>query len=572
MSDTIHGYRSTPVDLLVDAARATEIKQEAMRLRSITLDDRQTRDLELMLGGACAPLDGYMGREDYESVLERQCLANGTFFPRPFTLDLDADTAGSLQGEERVVLRDDEGAMLAILTLGDVWQPDWRRERAILHPDGATHGEETIADEGSAPYALGGRIEGISRPLHHDYPDLRVTPMGLKAELKAGGWTRMIVVDPSAELPPSGHRTIAAIARELGALVLLHPVMDAIRSTELELHRRVKQYRSLLAHYPSGGARLALLPLNPSGSGAREWLWRAFVHHRCGATHYFLDPRDMELGKGVAGSVPMRDLASACKDHLGLELLSVLDLRIPAEDLAGANPMPIGAPGSDGAWSEGLMAGEGDAKCDTSGVTCFFTGLSGAGKSTVARALAAQLSKLGRTVTLLDGDLVRRHLSSELTFSKEHRDLNIRRIGYVASEITRHGGIAICAPIAPYRVTRAAVRSLIEAEGGFLEIHVSTPLEVCEQRDPKGLYAKAHAGLIKDFTGINDPYEAPEHPEIAIDTSVMGVEAAVALILTELRRRGAILDSSPAMDEGILDRTQTRRRMIARQGGSADVG
>lgn len=539
MKQVAFEQRNEVADLLVSDARAIELKREAIGLRSIDLDDRQICDIELLLSGAYAPLRGFMSREDYESVLNEQRLVNGEFLPMPITLSADAATAESLQIAERVVLRDDEGAMLAVLTVEDVWMPDRRREYEILHPTREFHAGTGAPIDLPRPYAIGGRLEGISLPVHHDHPDLRISPRHLSAELESSGMERAIVVDPASELPPLRHRAIAAVAQELNALVLFQPAIGAVRPTDLEHHRRIKLYRSALSHYPPGRARLALLPLVQRSTGERELLWRALVYRNSGATHLFVDPGDYGLAQGAEGAAQVRALTARYGADIGVDILSISDLRTPAEDLEDAVAIPEPGPRTADAIQTVTWASDWKRR-RSQGITCFFTGFSGAGKSTLARALAARLANVGREVTLLDGDLVRRHLSSELTFSKEHRDLNIRRIGYVASEIVRHGGIAICAPIAPYRITRAAVRDMIEAVGSFLEIHVATPLEVCQQRDPKGLYAKANAGLIKQFTGIDDPYEAPEHPEIRIDTSQINVPDATAIILAEVRRRGCI--------------------------------
>lgn len=550
MNETVSRHRSEPVDLLVGEVRAAELKKEATGLRSIDLNDRQMCDIELLLSGALAPLGGFMNRSDYESALLNQRLANGAFFPMPITLDVDAALAKSLNRGERVVLRDDEGAMLALLTVEDVWAPDRQRERELICPNGerdATLGEPVELAE---LYAVGGQLEGISLPVHHDYPDLRTTPKRLWTELRASGMDRVIVVDPAADLPPQRHQAIGAVARELQALILMQPAIGCVRPTDLAQHRRIKQYRSALSCYAAGSARLALLALVPRGTGSRALLLQAIVHRNSGATHLLVDPSDYGLGDGAEGSAAVRDLAVRLEADIGIELLSSSDLGNPAEDLNTVDQNmdeEMGLP--PGQDAVGAIRSGGDRRSKSGGFTCFFTGLSGAGKSTVARALAARLATLGRPVTLLDGDLVRRHLSSELTFSKAHRDLNIQRIGFVASEITRHGGIAICAPIAPYRVTRGMVRGMVEAVGEFLEIHVATPLAVCEQRDPKGLYAKAHAGLIKDFTGIDDPYEVPEQPELTIDTSRTSVDAAIALVLSELRRRNCLDDLEPDLHE-----------------------
>lgn len=531
--------RTTPMTrpLIVSDARAGELKQEAMRLESITLSAAQLCDLELLLTGAYAPASGHPARQGCERQPPAG-QAEGTE-PHPLQIALDIEAAGAetLGLGQRVVLRDDEGAMLAVLMIEDVQDSIMAANGSVTQASDAASPPLPKPESEAPRLRIGGSVEGLGIPVHHDYPELRVMPASLAEEPRRRGLRRMIIVDSAAELTQRAHQAVGAIASEIDALVVLQIADAGLQPTDLRLHRSVRDCREALRHYPAGRARLALLPVISKGEDSQELLRRAAIYGNYGATHCVFDPRGYGLGSGAEGSAALSKLGAPPLLEPAVDLISVLDLTSPADELAADGG--AGQPRS----SHPRGAHRPDSVTRRRGATCFFTGLSGAGKSTVARALAARLGQLGHSVSLLDGDIIRKHLSSELTFSKEHRDLNIRRIGYVASEVTRHGGIAICAPIAPYRITRATVRGMVESLGEFLEIHVSTPLQICEKRDPKGLYAKAHAGLIKDFTGVSDPYEEPEHPEIAIDTSQIDVEDAVARIVAELRARGCLRDS-----------------------------
>ncbi|NEV62844.1 adenylyl-sulfate kinase [Thiorhodococcus minor] len=514
--------------------RARALKQEATRLESISLTAAQLCDIELLLTGAYAPVTRLMTRQDLGPEPAASQIGRVARPQLQVFLEVNAASASKLSLGQRVVLRDDEGAMLAVLTIEDIWDPRMAAKDALPQATEATPQALPTPETEARCLRVGGSIEGIGTPGRHDYPELRVTPSWLAEEPRRRRLQRMILVDSAAELTQTAHQAVAAIAAEIDALVVLQIADDGLQPTDLRLHRAVRECREALRQYPAGRAQLALLPLVSKGNDVHELLRRAAVYGNYGATHCILDPRDYGLGSGAEGSAALSKLSAEGLLKTSMTLISSLDLTGPAGGLtADRGAGRPHASHSRGARRSGRVPGR-------RGATCFFTGLSGAGKSTVARALAARLGQLDRTVSLLDGDIIRKHLSSELTFSKEHRDLNIRRIGYVASEVTRHAGIAICAPIAPYRITRATVRGMIESLGEFLEIHVSTPIQICEKRDPKGLYAKAHAGLIKDFTGVSDPYEEPEHPEIAIDTSQVEVEDAVARIVAELRARGCL--------------------------------
>jgi sulfate adenylyltransferase len=325
---------------------------------------------------------------------------------------------------------------------------------------------------------------------------------------------------------------------------------------------RVRCYQAVMPHYPLNTAKLALLPLSMRMAGPREAAWHALIRKNYGCTHLIVGrdhagPGADSQGKPFYGAYDAHALLKKYRADIGIEIVEFKQMEyLPDQNTYEAvENIP---PGTETKTISGtelrdrLKRGleipawftfpEVARQLRTTypprsrqGFTVFFTGLSGAGKSTLAKGLMTKLLEIGgRPVTLLDGDIVRKHLSSELGFSKEHRDLNIRRIGFVASEITKNGGIALCAPIAPYDAIRKEVRSMIDTLGGFMLVYLSTPLEVCELRDRKGLYAKARAGIITQFTGISDPYEAPADAELVIDTTDMTPEEAIQEILLRL--------------------------------------
>ncbi len=521
MDNLITPYTGRLTPLLVDAERAAALKREALTLPSIDLNMRQTADLELLINGAYTPLAGYMGRADFESVTASMRLADGTFWPVPITLTLPEKRASGIAPGLRVALRDYEGFMMAVLSVAEVWP--------------AAHGGLHV----------GGAVEGVALPQHHDFTELRLTPEDMRRHFSRRGWRRVLAWQPEDVLLRAHYDFVLDTARSHEANILLHPVAGEIPADEAEYFARIHGYRAVLTRFPAASTLLALLPLPHHGGGLRGALLKGIVARNFGATHV------------IAEGVDEAELAPH-GDGIGVRFVGLPALVYVAE--RGRHAPADRATGSPAASRQeilqrlehGLDIPESSAFPEVvaalrraypprheQGFCVFFTGLSGSGKSTLAKALMVRLLELGsRQVTLLDGDVVRKHLSSELGFSREHRDLNIRRIGYVASEIVKHRGIAICAPIAPYAATRHDVRRMIEQYGGFFEIHVATPIEVCEARDRKGLYAKARAGIVKEFTGVSDPYEVPEHPELAIDTSDVGVDEAVQRILLKLEREG----------------------------------
>ena len=548
MEQLIAPYGGQPVDLRVPAERIEALKKEALTLPSIDLDWRQIGELEMLMSGAYAPLRGYMTRTDYESVLANLTLADGTAWPLPLALRISDRQAGELKAGDRVALRDSEGFMLAVLGITEIWRPDLAHERELLArspvPDGV--------DLSEGGWHVGGTLEGVSLPMHHDFSALRVTPAELRATLARRGWRKIVAYLTRRPMHRAQFEFCLRTAIGQEANLLLLPYGGGDLASQAGYFTLMRTFQAIMPRFPAATTQLAMLPVAPHAASPREKFMRAILARNYGCSHAIVGAEHM-------GGARFDVVAEA--HHIGITLIPLPRMRfvedreeyVPESELVGD---ARGVSMDDEEFQRRLRSGmkipdwyafpeviaeiyRCNPPRDRQGFTVFFTGLSGAGKSTLARALAIRLMEMGgRPVTLLDGDIVRQHLSSELGFSREHRDINVRRIGFVASEITKNRGVAICAPIAPYRHTRRDVRNMIESAGGFIEVYVSTPIETCEARDRKGLYAKARAGLIPEFTGVSDPYEAPERPEVALDTTELTVDEAIQRILLKLEREG----------------------------------
>ena len=557
------------ISLLVDEQRASLLKEISLNLPDITLNDRQMCDLELLSTGAFSPLEGFMTRSDYESVLDRMRLQNDVLWPLPICLDIPELQAHSLEAGQSVAIRDPEGYLLAVLHIEDIWPIDRQKEATQAYGtlDPSHPGTGYLMNTAGDLY-IGGKLEVLSLPLHFDFKQLRMSPQEIRAQFNKFGWKRLAAFMTRNPIHrPQFEMTINAM-RQANANLLLLPIVGMTKPGDFDHYTRVRCYHKIAQHYPPDSFILSLLPLAMRLSGPREALLHAIVSKNYGCTH-FIAGRDHagpgldRNGKPYYGSNEARELTEAYSTEIGVTVLPFEEMvYLPFEDeFRTADKVPEGTQfislsGSD--IRERIRKGRRIPEWSTfpeviqeiqkayppprkQGFTVFLTGLSGAGKSTIAKVLYTRFLELGdRPVTLLDGDIVRHNLSSELKFSKEDRDINVRRIGFVASEITKNRGIAICAPIAPYTVTRTEIRKLIEDYGGFTEVHVSTPIEVCEQRDRKGMYAKARAGLIKGYTGVDDPYEVPQSPELRIDTTDITPDEAAQQILLFLRQKGYI--------------------------------
>lgn len=557
MAHVVPAYRGDLVNLYLNSAEVGRMKQAAQTLPSWDLTLRQQSLVELLLCGALSPLRGFMGAQDYESVLASGCLSDGTLWPLPMTLDISEKCAEGLNVGEQLVLRDLEGVMIAVLTISEIWRPDLAAEaKAVYGTDEPDHPGVAALLGYSHPVYLAGMLAGIEAPAHHSFRRLRYTPSELRQQFSKLTWGNVIAMHATAPLHRAQYKMALQAALDHNANLLLHP----LAAEGEHYHWQVRCYQALLKYFPGQTTLLALLPLATSYAGLREQLLHAIIRQNYGCSHMIV--WDQYASHNVVTALDDR-LRSAAADMLAIKLVRY-ELPVYVESRgehilrSQLGEGDVAASIDDAEFYQRL-----DRDLDVPewfsfpevleevrsaypplsrrGLTLFFTGLSGSGKSTIANAVLAKLLEIGgRHVTLLDGDVVRKHLSSELGFSKEHRNINIRRIGYVASEISKNGGIAICAPIAPYAAVRREVRDMVARYGCFIEIYVATPLEVCEARDRKGLYALARAGKIKEFTGISDPYEVPEQPELRINTEGLAIEEAAQLVFHYLRRQRLI--------------------------------
>ena len=570
MSDhLIAPHGGTLVDLLAGSARGEDIKSESRDWPSHDVTPRQLCDLELLLNGGFSPLRGFMTSSDHTAVCEKMRLADGTLWPVPITLDISEATAENLSTGSHLALRDDEGVMLAVLHVEDVWRPDREAEaQAVFGTVNREHaGVAHLLDHTGAVY-VGGRLEGLQPVSHYDYKELRHTPSELRAEFAKLGWTKVVAFQTRNPMHRAHQELTLRAAKEVEANLLIHPVVGMTKPGDVDHYTRVRCYQALLPRYPQKTVLLSLLPLAMRMGGPREAVWHAIIRKNHGCTHLIVGrdhagPGSDSSGTPFYGPYDAQELLSTHEAELGVAMVP-FKLMVFVEDTDSYAPIDEVPEGkrtlnlSGTELRDRLAQGKEIPSWFTfptvaeelkrshpprhqQGFTLLFTGLSGSGKSTIANVLLVKLLEMGgRQVTLLDGDLVRKNLSSELGFSREHRDINIRRIGYVASEITKNGGVAVCAPIAPFDSVRKQVRAMISPLGGFMVVHVATPLEVCEQRDRKGLYAKARAGIIKEFTGISDPYETPEDAEITIDTTELTAEEAAQQIILHLEKEGYV--------------------------------
>ena len=526
-----HGGRL--VDLMASPQRVAELTAHAKEMASWSLLPPQLADLELLLSGAFSPLRGFMGSVEAERVRAAMQLADGTFWPAPVTLEVSEDVAKTLAPPKALALRDGEGVLRAVLQVEEVWRP-----------------------AGSAAEAktacVGGKLEGIEAPHHYDFVARRSTPAQLREQFARRGWRKVLAFHTGEVMHRAEHEMTLAAAREQEASLLVQLGVATGSWWDAGHYSRILCLEALMTGSPQGTAELNLRPLAPREAGARELLLNAVVAQNYGCSHFLV--RGSAAGAGDAAT-------ARAEGSLQIKLVRVPErvyspdkgAFVAADSVAEAAKTLSSAELLDRlAWGREIpswfsfpeVLQELRRSCpprSRQGFTVFFSGLPSSGKSTLANVLMVKLLEIGgRPVTILDGDIVRKHLSSELGFSREHRNLNIARIGYVASEITKNGGIALCAPIAPYDSVRKQVRAMIEPHGGFLLVHVATPIAVCEQRDRKGLYAKARAGIVKEFTGVSDPYEVPQDAGLAIDTSERSAEECVQALLLHLEKEGYI--------------------------------
>ena len=554
-----------PRELYASVAEAAALRDALPGLPTWDLTEPQVLDLGLLLDGAFAPLYGYVDRAAHASVCEGLRLPDGRVAPMPISLDVDEATARRLDRGVRLALRHPEGMTLAVVEVGDIFEVDVAAEaRAIFGTDEPTHAGAYRHLRESSRWRVAGPVVGLERAPRP--ARWRKSPREVRLEIEALGLARVVAFQTRNPL----HRAHVDLTRRamdaVDAGLLLHPVVGRTAPGDVDPATRIRCCEAVRSRYPAGRTILAALPLAMRMAGPREAVWHAAIRRTYGATHFVVGrdhaaPGPRPDGKPFYGPYDAQRLLATFERDLGITMLPFEErVCLPdertwvARSEVPAGVEPLSCSGTE--LRRRLRAGEPIPAWFTypevaevlaqvfpprgrQGFAIYLTGLSGAGKSTVARVLAERLEDLGpRRVTVLDGDEVRKVLSSGLGFSKEDRETNLRRIAYVAAEVVRHGGVAICAAIAPFRAARREARERIEALGGFVEVHVATGIDVCEARDTKGLYAKARAGILKGFTGVDDPYEAPERPEVVIGASGERPGAAADAVLAHLVREG----------------------------------
>ena len=558
-------------ELFVSYESAQKFKTEATKLTSHDLTPRQICDLELLMNGGFNPLKGFLSEEDYNSVVDNMRTIDGTLWPIPINLDVSEAYANTIEFGQDIALRDQEGVILATMTVTDKWVPNKAYEaKMVFGADDDAHPAVNYLHNQAGKIYLGGPIIGIQQPVHYDFRGKRNTPNELRAFFRKMGWRKVVAFQTRNPLHRAHQELTFRAAKEAQANLLIHPVVGLTKPGDIDHFTRVRCYEAVLDQYPQSTTSMSLLNLAMRMAGPREAIWHGLIRKNHGCTHFIVGrdhagPGNNSAGKNFYGPYDAQDMFRKYQEEIGIKMVDFKHMVWVAEraqyeaideikDKENVTILNISGTELRRRLSEGLEIPEWFSFPEVvkelrrtkpprfkQGFTVFFTGFSGSGKSTIANALMVKLMEMGgRPVTLLDGDIVRKNLSSELGFSKEHRDLNIRRIGYVASEITKNGGIAICAPIAPYAATRRAVREDIEGFGAFIEVHVATSIEECEKRDRKGLYKLAREGKIKEFTGISDPYDVPKKPELRLQTENVDVDNCAHQVILKLESIGLI--------------------------------
>jgi sulfate adenylyltransferase len=529
-------------------------------LPSIQISERSRCDLELLATGGFSPVDRFMSRRDYDRVLDEMRLANGTLFPIPITLPVNGDASLAIGSD--VALRGPHNDILAVLTVEEIYD---RRDDEAQRVFGTTDTRHPLVAEmaGWGRRYVSGPLRVIDAGTPPDFRELRRTPREVRALLESFGRENVVAFQTRNPMHRAHEELTKRAIEAIGGVLLLHPSVGMTKPGDVDHMTRVRTYKALAEkHYPPGRVLLSLLPLAMRMAGPREALWHAVIRRNFGANHFIVGRDHASPGAGFYGPYDAQELVAKYEDEIGVKMIPFRELvYIAGEDRyeessrvsAGAETRSI-----SGTQVRDDFLGAGRALPDwftrrevaeiladsyppryRQGFCVWFTGLSGAGKSTTAEIVVSRLLEHGRQVTLLDGDVVRTHLSKGLGFSKEDRDANILRIGFVAAEIVRHGGAVVCAAVSPYRATRDQVRSMVGADR-FVEVFVDTPLGVCESRDKKGMYAQARRGTIRNFTGIDDPYEEPLAPEVKIETTETSAEMNAGSIVDQLRAKGFV--------------------------------
>lgn len=566
-AELITPYGGKLVNLVVDREQRQELLERSSRLPSVQISQRALCDLELMATGAFSPLDRFMRKADYERVLTEMRLTNGVLFPIPVTLPVDESALPSWG--EQITLSDARNNTIAIMQIEEVFHWDAQREaRLVLGTTDPRHPLVSEMNTWGKVY-VSGEIKVIDLPKYYDFVDLRMTPAQVRERLTAMGYSNVVAFQTRNPMHRIHEELTKRAADEVGGSLLIHPVVGMTKPGDVDHYTRVRVYRNLVeTYYDPKRTLLSLLPLAMRMAGPREAVWHAIIRRNYGATHFIIGrdhagPGKDGNGNPFYGPYEAQMMLEQYGEEIGVKPIEFKELLYLADEGRYEEKHKIppdarvfsisGTEVREKYLAKGKLLPEWFTRKETAeilqqmypprhkqGFCLWFTGLSGSGKSTTAEIVTSMLLERGRQVTVLDGDVVRTHLSKGLGFSREDRDTNILRIGFVAGEIARHGGIVISAAISPYRATRNEVRKMV-GEDRFIEIFVDTPIEVCEQRDVKGLYARARRGQITGFTGVDDPYETPIDPEITIYTVGVSAEENARKIIAYLEEHGFLL-------------------------------
>jgi sulfate adenylyltransferase len=567
----IQPYAGRLVNLLVNGNERQALLAEANYYPSLQISDRNLNDLELLATGGFSPLHRFMGEADYRRVLTEMRLSDGTLFPIPITLTINKNDLPTRS--EWIVLRDVRNYIMAVMRIEEVFRWDPIREARLVF--GTTDSAHPLVSEMNTwgDLCISGELQVLNLPIYYDFVELRRTPAQVREILSAMGNRQVVAFQTRNPIHRIHEELTKRAAEQVSGSLLLHPVVGLTKPGDVNHYTRVRIYKALVEkYYDPGRTLLSLLPLAMRMAGPREALLHAIVRRNFGVTHLIVGrdhagPGVDNAGRSFYGPYEAQEIVEQYSGETGVKAIPFQELvylvdedryeekervspdvkvatisgtQVREQYLAKGKLLPVWFTRPETA----RILAEAHPPKYKQGLCVWFTGLSGAGKSTIAQVLVQMLLEFGRQCTVLDGDVVRTHLSKGLGFSREDRDANILRIGFVAGEIARHGGTTVCAAISPYQMARREVRKMV-GDDRFIEVYVNTPIEICEARDVKGMYARARRGDIKGFTGIDDPYEEPDQPELELRTEETSPDENARKIVDYLLTKGFIqADSS----------------------------
>jgi len=563
-------YGGKLVNLVVAGKEREELLTHAGQLPSIKITTRNLCDLELIATGGFSPLTTFMGKADYDRVLREMRLADGTFFPLPITLTADPKELPTV-GDE-LALRSANFDLIAVMTLNEIYHWDPETEARLAY--GSNDPRHPMVSEMGrwGKVCISGPMKVVNVPKYYDFVNLRHTPVQVREMLEKMGNDNVVAFQTRNPLHRIHEELTKRATAQVNGSLIIHPVVGMTKPGDVDHYTRVRTYKALVDnHYDKKSTTLSLLPLAMRMAGPKEAVLHAIIRRNHGANHFIVGrdhagPGNDSSGNPFYGPYDAQEMMKQYEAELGVKMVPFeMLVYLPDEDrYVEQKDIPEGAKVAnisgtqvrDDYLIKGKLLPEWFTRPETAeilremypprhkqGFGIWFTGLSGSGKSATTAVLTSLVLERGRETAILDGDVVRTHLSKGLGFSKEDRDTNILRIGFVAGEIVHAGGAVVCAAISPYRSTRNEARKMVGEN--FIEVFMDTPVEVCEERDVKGLYAKARQavedGKPMGFTGVDDPYEPPINPEITLKGFGSTPEENARIILQYLEEQGFIL-------------------------------